>query len=232
MPIKSFSRYLVFGALFLVPLLPLIVVESFFFPFITGKAFYFRILVEIGFVAWIVLAFYDARYRPKINALTIGVTVFAVVALIADLLGVNPLRSIWSNFERMEGWLAIAHLWMFFIAATSAFGSGDEGTRTWHRWLGTSLAVAAIVGIYGLLQIFGVAAIHQGSTRIDASLGNAAYMAVYMLFHVFLAVYMSLRIRAQGRGMTYMGWIYSILAIFFAYLIFETATRGTILGLI
>src|SRR3989338_3742699 len=228
---QAIIRNIVLFFLFLIPFFALIVSNSYFFPFISGKAFYFRILVEIAFAGWVILAFLDPRYRPKISPISIGVTVFALVILVADLLGVNPMRSLWSNFERMEGWLTIVHLWAFLMAVVGVFGSSDLGRRIWYRWFNISLIAATIVAIYGLVQLFGGAAIHQGSTRIDASLGNAAYMAVYMLFHVFLAVYMSLRIRAQGRGMTYMGWIYSILAIFFAYLIFETATRGTILGL-
>src|SRR5438067_1555678 len=123
--LKSITRFAALAALFLIPIFPLIVANSYFFPFITGKAFYFRVLVEIAFASWVILAFLDARYRPRLNALSISVTVFAVVALIADLFGVNPIRSFWSNYERMEGWIAVVHLWMFYIVTTSLFGSSS-----------------------------------------------------------------------------------------------------------
>jgi len=233
---KKITRYIVLTAIFLIPVFPLIVANSFFFPFITGKAFYFRILIEVAFTGWVILAFLDAKYRPRLNALTIGVSIFALIALVSDLLGVNPIRSIWSNFERMEGWITIAHLWMFFIATTSLFGtslSNEDDKTIWHRFLNTSLAVAFIVSIWGLFQIFGWAEIHQGSTRIDASLGNAIYMAVYMLFHVFISAYFFFVEKAKGKSASKpMLWIYGLFAIFAGFMLFETATRGTILGLI
>ncbi len=229
---KKTLTYIAIATLFLVPVFPLIVANPLFFPFITGKAFYFRFLVEIAFAAWIIVAFLDAKYRPRLNGLTIAVSLFALITLVADLLGVNPLRSIWSNFERMEGWLVIFHLWMFFMASVHIFGSGEEGKKWWYRFFNTSIGVAVIVAIYGILQYFGAAAIHQGSTRIDASLGNAAYMAVYMLFHVFLSAYLFFARANTVKSIDFPQWVYAILSVIFSFLLFQTATRGTILGLI
>ncbi len=233
MNLQKILRPLVLGLLFLIPIFPLIVANSMFFPFITGKAFFFRIVVELAFSGWIILAFLDAKYRPKFTPITAAVTLFAVVTLIADLIGVNPLRSIWSNFERMEGWLVIAHLWMFFMTIVHMFRSDAEGHRMWHRWLNFSIAVASVVAIYGFAQLFGLAAIHQGSSRIDASLGNAAYMAVYMVIHAFLAAYMFFAIRGKRipQGV-FPHYGYGVLALVFSFMVFQTSTRGTILALI
>ncbi len=242
-PLQKTIRSISLSALFLIPLFalfptpvwPLNFPDTLFFPFITGKAFYFRILVEIAFAGWAILAFWDARYRPRWSPLAIGVTVFAGVALVADLIGVNPLRSIWSNFERMEGWIVIVHLWAFFMASVHMFGSGDDGRRLWHRWFGVSLGVASITAIYGFAQLFGWTDIHQGSTRLDASLGNAAYFAVYMLMHAGIAAYMFLVARERRLAKTGSGgiaWVYLALTAVFGFLVFQTQTRGTILGVI
>jgi len=239
--LKKLLRSVAIAALFLIPIFPLIPLpnpfpllsfsNSLFFPFITGKAFYFRILVELAFASWVVLAFLDAKYRPRFTSLTIGISLFVLVALIADLLGVNPIRSLWSNFERMEGWITVIHLWAFYIAATFTFGTGDEGRKIWHRWINTWLAVGFCVAMYGCTQLFGWFDIHQGG-RVDASLGNAAYMAVYMLWNAGLATYMfytALRRRIANAG--FLQFAYPILAALFSFLVFETATRGTIFGL-
>ena len=218
------------GLIFLIPFIPLYVSNSLFFPFITGKAFAFRIIIEIAFALWLLLILRDKKYAPKFSWLSLGVTVFAVAMLVADLLGVNPLRSLWSNFERMEGWVMISHLWAYFIVTTSIFGSGDEGRRMWHTFFKVTLTAASIVGIYGFFQLFHIAAIHQGSSRIDASLGNAAYMAVYMLIHAFIAFYMMLV--TWGKKNSGISWWYLVLGVIFTFLLFETATRGTILGLV
>jgi len=232
MPIKKISKFIAFTALFLIPIFPLIVANSYFFPFITGKAFYFRILVELALASWIILAFYEAKYRPRLSPILVGVTIFTFVALLADLLGVNPLRSFWSNFERMEGWITIIHLLAFFLVTTSLFGHGEEGRRNWHHWINFSLFIALIVALYGLGQLLGWFDIHQGSSRIDASLGNAAYMAVYMLMHAGLATYMYFAARVKKSFSSWYKIVYPFLALLFAFEVFQTATRGTILGLI
>ncbi len=270
---KILTRIIV-AALFLVPffaLLPLphiwpfSIPYEFFFPFITGKAFLFRTLVEIALACWVVLAFLDPRYRPRWTVLTTTVTVFAVVTLAADLLGVNPIRSIMSNFERMEGWLIVAHLWGLYMVMTHVFGADDEGRRLWRRWFQTSLVVAGIVMIYAICQLLGWAGIHQGSTRLDASLGNAAYLAIYVFMHLGIAAYLfrtlalkvwrhvvavvcvalailfftvpmfsmvaqgilGLIVLAVAVGMS----PYLTFTLFGAFIIFETQTRGTIIGL-
>lgn len=245
MTLKHIARYVSITCLFLIPLFailapsnaahpifPASLINGLFFPFITGKAFYFRLLVEVAFASWLILAFLDTKYRPRINLITIAVSIFALVVLLADLLGVNPVRSLWSNFERMEGWVTIIHLWAFFMVSTSLFGDGEVGKRLWHRFLNMSLIVAGIVAIYAIVQLSGGAQIHQGS-RIDASLGNAAYLAVYMLFHFFIAAYMFFVAKAKKiANADLLVWVYPIASIVFGYLLIETATRGTILGLI
>jgi len=247
MTIKSILRRFTIIILFVIPFFPIIVVDSFFFPFITGKAFYFRILVEFAFAGWVLLAFLDAKYRPKLNPITIAVTIFAIVTLAADLLGANPIRSFWSNFERMEGWLVIFHLWMFFIAITYTFGSGEEGKKMWHRWFVSSLIAATYVAGRGALQWAGKIAIEQSASRPDSTLGNTAYLAVYMLIHSFIAIYMFLSVRARlaaskassaastfsekiSQFFTSSQWVYVVLAIFFAGILYSTATRGAIIG--
>ena len=246
MNISKITRFIVLTALFLIPLFALLapveslshifpfnVVNSLFFPFITGKTFYFRSLVEIAFFGWVLLNFVDAKYRPRISAMTVGVTLFTVIVLVADILGVNPLRSIWSNFERMEGWMTIIHLWMFFMVTSSVFGSHEKSKNLLHHWLHISTFVALIVAIYGLVQLGGGAEIHQGSTRLDASLGNAAYLAVYMLFHAFIAAYLFFVARTRKiANYQILQWVYGILGVLFGFVLFETATRGTILGFV
>ena len=75
------------SALFLIPLYALVFDTAFFVPFVTTKAIYFRVLVEITFVGWTFLAVVDQKYRVKFSTTTIVVTVFAVVALEPILIG-------------------------------------------------------------------------------------------------------------------------------------------------
>ena len=226
-------RYATISALFLIPAFSLVTINSFLFPAIDGKAFFFRILVEVAFAGWIILAFIDAKYRPKLTPLTIAVTLFAMVALVADLCGVDPVHSLWSNFERMEGWITIIHLWAFYMVITNVFGSEDGEKRLWNSWLNVSLLVAVIVGLGGLCQIFGWTAYHNIPGRVDAFLGNAEFVAGYMLFNIFIAIYLFIAARAKKmKGMMFPQWAYPVMVVLFGSVLFGTQTRGTILGLV
>lgn len=222
-------KNIIIGGLFIIPFIPLYVANNMFFPYITGKALVMRIVVEIVFALWIVLMFTDKKYTPRPTLLTCTVTGLMVVSLLADLLGVNPLRSIWSNFERMEGWMVIVHLWAYFMVLISVFNT----RKLWNLFFNASLISATIVAIYGLFQYFGILSTVQNAVRIEATLGNAAYMAVYMLFHVGLAIYMYFVARNNETGNAkVLIWVYPLLAVLYTFVMFETQTRGTLLGLV
>ncbi len=224
MNIKPILKYGVIIGLFLIPLTPLFVVDSFFFPFIGGKAFFFRIVVEIITALWIVLAAFDKQYRPKATALMFSVTAFALIALLADVFGVHPLKAIWSNFERMEGWLLISHLWLYFVVMSSVFTE----KKWWTRWFNMTLAVSLIVAFKGLGQLMGAAEIHQSADRIDSYLGNSAYLAVYALIHMFIAAYQAIGKFKLRQNVWVV--IYVISIILNGFVLFYTQTRGSMVG--
>ncbi len=212
------------GVLFLVPFVPLIITSSLFFPFITGKGFAFRIIVEIIFACWLLLALRDARFRPKESWLLWGVLVFLGVVLLADSLAVNPFKAFLSNFERMEGFITLIHLGAYFLVASSVF----DTEKWWHRFFATSVGVSAFLGIYGILQLAGKIVINQGGVRLDGTFGNAAYFAGYMLFHIFLTLFLILRHRIPFQ----FKWLYGGALFLQVFTLVFTATRGAGLGLI
>lgn len=213
-----------YGSLFAVPFVLLIVSSSMFFPYITGKNFAFRILVEIGFVAWALLALIDKAYRPKFSWILVSVASLVGVMFFANLFGEYAPKSFWSNFERMEGWVMLVHFFMYFVALASAITT----EKLWNGFLNTALAAGVIMSLYALAQVAGLAAISQGGEwRVDAQLGNSTYLGVYMLFHMFIAAW--LFIRAKKPIWRY---LYGALFFLFGFILFQTGTRGTTLGLI
>ena len=159
------------------------------FPFITGKNFAFRIVVEIITAAWLILALRDKAYRPGRSAVLTSISIFFVVVLFADILGVSPQTSFWSNFERMEGFITIAHLAAYAVVGGAMLNS----TKLWDKFFYTSIGVSLFLSMYGYLQISGALAINQGGVRLDATLGNATYMGIYMLFNIFLLLMLFFR---------------------------------------
>ncbi|MDR3570893.1 MAG: tetratricopeptide repeat protein [Candidatus Pacebacteria bacterium] len=185
---EKILRWIVLVGVFALPFICLIVATSLFFPFITGKNFMFRIIVEAITFAWLALALINPVYRPRRNWIFGAFLVFIVIMAIADAQGVNPFKSFWSNFERMDGWITIAHLFLYTVVAASVINA----EKLWRRLFEISIGVSIFVDLLGFLQILGVAALGEGGisglgARIDATFGNPIYLAVYMLFHIFLA---------------------------------------------
>src|SRR5581483_5122823 len=109
MNVKTIARWVVYVALFLIPVLALFVDNAIFFPFITGKAFGFRVLVEIATAGWLILAIADKRYRPRFSWILLLYAVFTAWMFLADALAVNAHKALGSNFERMDGWVTLVH---------------------------------------------------------------------------------------------------------------------------
>ncbi|MEK7186967.1 MAG: O-antigen ligase family protein [Patescibacteria group bacterium] len=220
---KHSLKAIIFSGLFLIPFIPFLVSSSFFFPFITTKAFAFRVIVEIVFGAWLILALLDKEYRPRKSPILFALLSFLVVIGIANLFGEAPVKSFWSNYERMEGYVALLHLGALFLVMGSVFRSID-----WKRWWNTSLVASFLLVIYCSFQLAGVLTINQGGVRVDGTLGNASYLAVYLLFHIFVALIFFFR-SGKNSGLK---WLYGLLALLQLFILYHTATRGAILGLI
>src|SRR3989344_566891 len=125
MNINKFLQWFILGGLFLVLFLPLYVSDSMFFPFITGKNFAFRIIVELITGAWIILALRVPPYRPKKSLILYTLGAFVGVMAVADVLSENPFKSFWSNYERMEGFVGLMHVFAYFLVAGTVLARGN-----------------------------------------------------------------------------------------------------------
>ncbi len=226
-------RWVTLIALFIIPFIPLYVSDNLFFPFITGKNFAFRILVEIAFVGWSLLMLADKKYRPRFSWTAALFGLFVIWMAIADAFAVNPAKAFWSNFERMDGWITLIHLFLFFLVAGTMF-SVDS---LWKKWWYTFLGVSAWLCAYGFLQTFGVLAIHQGSTRLDATFGNSDYLACYMIFATAITLWLALesKVPEKENGKKKLNWLRYILFVLAAsevLILFLTETRGAVLGFV
>ena len=220
---KNIILYMILGGLFLVPFIPFIVLHGTFFPFITGKGFIFRILVEIVFGLYLILAFSDKNYRPKFSWITKSVLFFTLVTLVADLFSANVYKSLWSNYERMEGFVLIIHLAAYYIVASSVLNAS-----LWKKFWNISIFSSVIMSFYGVFQLLGKLTINQGGVRLDGTFGNATYLAIYLVFHIFLCLYLAV----ESNKTKWLRWIYVLIAVFEIIILYFTATRGATIGLV
>ncbi len=161
---------------YLVLFTPLIVNTKFFFPFVAPKTIFFRMVIEIILAAYLFLVIAHKVYRPRINLLTIAVTLYLSVFILASFAGINLERSFWSTNERMTGILTMLHLFAFFIILTSVFKERKE----WEKVLGVSIIVGVILSLYVLIE--------EGFSVRGGTVGNTSFMAAYLLFDVFFAI--------------------------------------------
>lgn len=207
---------------YIVPFLPLYVANSMLFPYITGRNFTFRIIVEIALIFWIGLAALDKRYRPELSWLMRTVLVFTAVVFVADIFGASFYRSFWSNYERMEGFLMIAHMAAFFVIAGTVFR-----LKEWYIFAHLILIGSFSVAFWALLQRLGYLQSIQGGNRVEGSIGNPSYLAAYLMLSSVVAL--ALLLYANKK---WLKWIYGGLIAFEVLIIYFSATRGTTLALI
>jgi len=156
---------------------PLIVNKNYFCPNSVPKTIFFRIVVDVIFIAYILLVIANRQYLPKISALAISITVFFAVTTLASLTGINFMRSFWGVFERMTGLLTFFHLFIFFIILISVF----HERKYWERLLTVSIIVGVLVTLYVLASI-------KPTNSGGGTLGNTSFLTGYLLFDIFLAI--------------------------------------------
>ncbi|MDB5245372.1 MAG: hypothetical protein JWN90_477 [Parcubacteria group bacterium] len=222
---KKVAYWVAVVALFVIPFLSLYVSNG-YFPFITGKNFGFRVLVEIAFGGWVILALADRRYRPRFSWPVLSYKLLVLWMIVADFLAVNPQKAFWSNFERMDGWVTLVHLLVFFVVLSSILTVNN----LWRKWWLALITGAGLVTGYGLLQLMHFMPIHQSADRIDATLGNAEYLAGYLLFAIAITLWQAFETRDREYAWLKYG-LFALTALEFIVL-FATGTRATLFAII
>ncbi len=223
MELQRYLRYLIYSGLFIIPFVGIIVWTPFFFPFITGKNFLFRILVEFIFGLWVILSIWNPSYRPRFTWTTVLGGLLMLTMAVSTVLAENPSKAFWSNFERMEGYITLIHLAMYVLVMTTMLKTQEM----WSKMFSASIIASCVVALYGIVQVGGYLTINQGGVRVDATLGNATYFAVYMMFNAFLCLYLL----ATWAKSTWLRIELALVAAVQMALVVFSATRGTILGL-
>lgn len=219
--IHNIAKY----SLYLIPFLPLIFIEGFFYPFIITKTIFFRLLLEISFSGYLWLLIFDyQKYKPKINTALKLVFVFLAINTLAAIFGLDFYRSFFSDFERMEGVLLIIYLTLYLFLLLQFV----KAKKDWYDYLRVVAIAGFLVSIYGIVQKFNLLPLFDaGTNRVTSTIGNAAFLAGYMLLAGGISYYW-FKIEENKY------WKLFAMAAFLLdyYILFLTATRGAILGVV
>ena len=191
---------------------------------------FIRLLVEAALIAYLPLSWLAPKYRPRYHLIFLTLIVFAGVVFLTSLAGINFNYSFWGNYERMDGIFSWLHFWLLIVIASSVF----REKREWQKLFSISIVVALILSGYGFLQRLGVD--HFGpwriydtnAGRITSTIGNPGFLAVYLLFHLALAL--NLIIDKTRRAWHRAAAVFSLTVLAVAFLM--TGIRGAFLGLV
>ena len=156
------------------------------YHFVVGKALWTRTLTAFALALWLILLLRSPEYRPPKAWLLAIFGVYLAVALLAALFGVSPTRSLWSSFERMNGWVGLAHWCAYLLVLVSVF-------RAWSQWralFNFGVGIGLLMGLLGLYEHFRLGPFHYvnwESTRLSITLGNPTYVGGFAAVNLFLA---------------------------------------------
>ena len=180
-----------------------------------------RTWVMIAITAWLLIGVLTKRfYIPYKHPIFISLAAFFGIVLVANTLGNSPYHSFWSNAERMDGFIGLLHLGAYLVALVGLM----RNKVNMKRYLLFLFGIAIALAFLGL---------RQDKDRIDSVLGNPIYLGSLAYFGFFIAVYLFSRpldeIKNKNKALRKrIG--YGVLALLFLLTIWQTGTRGALLG--
>lgn len=205
---------------------PLIAARSLFFPFITGKILFFRVFAELALLAVAGAALYGEMPLERIKnilkkPLFIAVAVFTALFTLSAFTAQIPSFAFWSNFERGEGAWQIIHYFIFFFLISLLFQSKED----WKRLAGWQAIIGAFVALYAVGQAINwpLWIIDPPTGRVSGTLGNPAYMGIYMAFSACFALWVAIEDKNRR-------FFWGTIAIFEAIMFLMAQNRGSYAG--
>ncbi len=236
--------------------MPLVVSTSTLHPFVVGKSLYARALIELVAALWVVLLLYDRSYLPRRSWVVAIFGGYVAVALLSALQGADVVHSIWGDYLRMLGVWNLFHWFLLTLVASSVLRT----PRAWRIAFNVNLGIALLLSLLALSQAYGVSLLYRlpllpelaAKCRVDASLGNPAYLGAILMVNIVLAAGLltssfvatgddtSLprgrderqeRTRWWVSGLYWQRAFWAVSVGLAMWVLFYTGTRGSLLGL-
>ena len=132
----------------------LVVMTTTFFPFIGGKAYFFRVTIELSLIFTLFWWAFEApvgeawkRCKDMFQKpLFAAVSVFGLMFMLATLFALDKHAAFWSNYERGEGGFQMLHYYALFFLLAFLFRERKE----WEKLFWVSIAAAVGMILYGV----------------------------------------------------------------------------------
>lgn len=213
---------------------PLLVDVSVFFPYITAKVMFIRLMVLLVGILFFLNFLWEKSFREKVikklsllfsNPLFISVLLFLLANFLGTVLAVDFFQAFWGDVERGEGFVGLVYFFGFFLFSLLTF---EE--KEWRWFLRLSLISGLILFLDEIRQwLF----FHQ--SRPSSFLGNPIYLGAYFLFIISAAIFVFSEKNPSLSKRKFSYYFWKVLAALIIPLsvvgILVTQTRGVILGL-
>ncbi|PIR92970.1 hypothetical protein COT99_03455, partial [Candidatus Falkowbacteria bacterium CG10_big_fil_rev_8_21_14_0_10_43_10] len=212
--------------LYLTAFTPFILAAKFIFPYMVVRTVFFRIIIELILIVFLyLLTLGRIKFSNAKNNYFLWVfSGLLLIEFIAAALGESWWFSFFGDLERIWGLFTVTHLFLFYFFIRSWFGR-----KEWNIFLNVSLAASLLVSGYGIIQrfpeFFDIYVFEAGAGRITSTLGNPAYVSIYVLFSIAFAFYLFWQNRSESVRYYYLAVIFINL---FAFSL--TEVRGAYLG--
>ncbi len=203
-----------------VVLLPLVSAATLYFGFIFTKSTVFLVLTEVAVIFWLPIFFKQKLLHNKPGILNLMVLVYFAVIIVSMLRAEDVQQSIWSSYERMLGLWVLAHICIFYFIVTTTVREEGEWLWIFRAWSFTALIVA-LVPFFQSQNPFGIA-------RVGSTLGNATFLASYLLLSFFVTMALLLR----ESKFSYRAVFFACVLLFSFLALMLTGTRGAMLALV
>ena len=240
-PVAQALRYIAQACVVLLLLTPLVVTPDTVYLYVVGKALYWRVLVEVTFAVWVVLALCVPAYRPPRSWLLGLLGVGVACSLLTAYLGVSPERSFWSTYERMLGVVNELHALAFAIVVVSLFRAASRTGQALLALLNFNLGVSALVALLAVGRFLELDMPFFGSLPelhlpgLGGVLGNPTWLAALVVVNGTLALGFLVRsfltdAASPGRHGARLFWLATAALNYVA--LYLTSSRGALMGLV
>jgi O-antigen ligase/tetratricopeptide (TPR) repeat protein len=216
---KALTMLGIYGGL----LMPLMFIPYVIFPFVFSKLIYFQVLVGLTFPAYLLLAWMDPQYRPKLHHLYTAIAAYMVAIALSVAFAVDPMRAWWGNQERMNGLFTILHFFAWFTMTVGVLKTWDQ----WKRLLNYEVVLSGFMATVALIQKkVPDLLMFTAGPRVGGLLDNPIYMAAYQIFNLSFLLLLSFRTRSWHLR----AW-YGLIALLDIGAFMAAESRGALVGL-
>ncbi len=225
---RSSTQQLAFRAarwlLFATVLVPVVIDPKAWFPFVTTRAVFFRVLVELASACLLLLVLRrETRTSFRRDPIFWALLAFTATSAVATAFSPAPWRSIYGDYGRMGGLWAWFHLFAFYVGLRVFFDEAD-----WRRYIRAAVGVSLAVCIYGVLQyyndVLGIPLEGIPRAAVHATIGNSGLLAIYLGLTLGLLVFLGVAQPARLRIP------YALAGMTLLFAIVLAQNRSTVLG--